>query len=451
MTTSVVCPRIRPRAAPNRTYNPNMRTYQSKLESSANAPARWPRFGISLITVICLFSVPSDAATIWTGPPITFSKSGADNPADPAHQDRITPNVWITRGTFQGLYNAASENGFTHSLSPVNTEWANGTTANYSTLSYQNWNSWAKGVNPGPPSTVGVPAVVHLISEDIYFDIKFLSWSSGGSYSYQRSTGPAPNSPPTVAITNPPNNAILHPPASFVLSATASDSDGSVTNVQFFQGVTSLGNSASSPYFAAVNNLPVGDYTFSAIATDDGGASFTNSITVHVAYLPPSITITNPPNNLFVLPPASFLLSAAASDLDGTVTNVQFLKGNTPLGNSTASPYSISVTNLPQGDYIFSAIASDNDGLTATNSITVHVGDLPPNISGGSLQRPGPTSFQFSFAATIGSNYVIQRSLDLVNWTGIATNIATNNPMPFLDSAAFAPRGMYRVGRLPSP
>ena len=407
---------------------------------------------LPLIAAFCLSPAASHAATIWTGTPITFSKSGADNPADPAHQDRITPNVWITRGDLHGIYNANSEPGFTPFSSPADTEWADGTTANYSSLTYHDWNTWVKLLHPpGPPATVNLPAVVHLITDDIYIDIKFLSWSSGGNFSYQRSTGPAPNSPPIVAITNPPNNTILHPPASFVLRASASDSDGSVTNVQFFQGATSLGNSPTSPYSAPVNNLPVGDYSFSAVASDDGGKTATNSITVHVAYLPPSITITNPPNNTFILPPASFTLSAAASDPDGLVTNVQFFKGATLLGNSTASPYSVSVINLPQGDYSFSAIAFDNDGLTATNSITVHVGNLPPVISGGSLQRPGPNTFQFSFSATVGSNYVVQRSIDLVNWIGIVTNIATNNPMPFLDNSATGPRGLYRVGRLPGP
>ena len=40
-----------------------------------------------------------------------------------------------------------------------------------------------------PPCAVGKDAVLHLISEDIYIDIKITSWVSGqGSFSYQRST-----------------------------------------------------------------------------------------------------------------------------------------------------------------------------------------------------------------------------------------------------------------------
>jgi hypothetical protein len=127
------------------------------------------------------------APAVWTSPPLTFSKGGTADPTQATNQDRITPNVWITRGESSGIYNARTETNFTHYLSPADTEWANGTTANYSTLTYTNWNAWALDKNGGPPNTVGVNAVLHLISENIYLDIKFTSWSSG-PFSYQRST-----------------------------------------------------------------------------------------------------------------------------------------------------------------------------------------------------------------------------------------------------------------------
>src|SRR6185436_19788965 len=114
----------------------------------------------------------SAAPTIWTGPQTTFTKAANADPSQAANQDRLTPNVWITRGDDHGLYNAKTETSFSHFSSPADTEWANGTTANYSSLSYADWNTWAKSVNGSPPSTVGVNAVLHLKSEDIYIDIK---------------------------------------------------------------------------------------------------------------------------------------------------------------------------------------------------------------------------------------------------------------------------------------
>jgi len=115
------------------------------------------------------------------------------------NQDRMTSNVWITRGAIQGIFNAAVESSFAHFSSPAGTEWANGTLANYASLTYHDWNSWAKGVNVNPPSTVGVDAVVHLISDDIYVGIKFTFWGgSTGLFAYQRTTPPLP---PTLTMT----------------------------------------------------------------------------------------------------------------------------------------------------------------------------------------------------------------------------------------------------------
>ncbi len=54
-------------------------------------------------------------------------------------------------------------------------------------LTFYTWVTWAGNF---PPGTVGQDAVVHLISEDIYIDIRFESWSccGAGGFSYVRST-----------------------------------------------------------------------------------------------------------------------------------------------------------------------------------------------------------------------------------------------------------------------
>lgn len=123
----------------------------------------------------------------------------------------MTDNVWITRAASQGIFNIKQEPAFVHFSSPKDTEWANGTLANYASLTYQNWNTWAKGVNPNPPSTVGVDAVVHLISDDIYVGIKFMSWGEGGVglFSYQRTTPAAAPTQPALGITQAADTLVL--------------------------------------------------------------------------------------------------------------------------------------------------------------------------------------------------------------------------------------------------
>jgi beta-glucanase (GH16 family) len=79
------------------------------------------------------------------------------------------------------------------------------------------------------------------------------------------------NAFPVVSITTPANNASFTPPANVNVTATASDSDGSIAKVDYYNGTTLLGSTAS-PYTYAWNNLPVGTYTIKAVATDNKGA-----------------------------------------------------------------------------------------------------------------------------------------------------------------------------------
>jgi hypothetical protein len=159
-------------------------------------------FTVILLLTVCL---AVKAATIWDGPTLTFTKNDGTDGSNPADQDRLTANVWITRGTSQGLLNVAEENFFTRGMSPTNTEWADGLLADYATLSYTDWTTWA-GSHGGPPLTVGAAAVVHLISDDVYFSVTFTSWGQhpgSGGFSYVRSTpSTKPPPPPELTITN---------------------------------------------------------------------------------------------------------------------------------------------------------------------------------------------------------------------------------------------------------
>ena len=174
------------------------------------------------------------------------------------------------------------------------------------------------------------------------------------------------------------------------------------------------------------------------------------AITVQAANMPPTIAITNPPNGSVLASPATFSIGAKASDTDGSVTNVLFLQGTTSLGNIQKSPYLVTVHNLTAGDYTFSAVASDNGGLHATNVISVHI-VAPAPIALSGLQRPSPTTFQFSYSAVSRFRYVVQRSGDLTHWTALTTNVAKSGSETFLDQSATENPGFYRVRRLPNP
>jgi hypothetical protein len=152
--------------------------------------------GLEVVLVTETLLLPfANGAVIWNGPLVAFTNQAVSD------QDRITPNVWLTRGSSQGIYNARTEPSFQHFFSPADTAWADGTTANYASLTYTDWNTWAKITHNGPPNTAGVNAVVHLLSEDIYLDIQIISWPIGSGFSYVRSTPSAAPVPPALTGT----------------------------------------------------------------------------------------------------------------------------------------------------------------------------------------------------------------------------------------------------------
>lgn len=155
-----------------------------------------------VLPAFLLVTSPAAAATIWNGPTTTFTKADFADPTLAANQDQLTSNVWLTRGSGAGLYNAKTETNYTRFSSPADTEWSYGLLANYASLIYTNWEGWFGGpFGGGPASTLNKDAVVHLKTDDIYLSIKFLTWSNGhlepgGGFSYVRSTPGGTQFPP---------------------------------------------------------------------------------------------------------------------------------------------------------------------------------------------------------------------------------------------------------------
>ena len=62
------------------------------------------------------------------------------------------------------------------------------------------------------------------------------------------------------------------------------------------------------------------------------------------------MSITSPVDAAIFTWKPSITITATASDLDGTVTKVEFRDGTTVLGQDTSAPYSFTWKNVPSGD-----------------------------------------------------------------------------------------------------
>lgn len=261
-------------------------------------------------------------------------------------------------------------------------------------------------INNGQSATETVK--LHLTASPLMIPINYIIGEPDTAVVYITPTFMT-NIPPTVAITTPPSGATFAAPANIPVCAYAFDPDGYVATVEFFAGTTSLGirtnNPASAspvnPFCLLWSNVPPGNYSLTAVATDNGGASTTSDpVNVSVKTVPPPtnvppiVSLISPQNGATFFTPVDIRLFAKAADPDGSVSNVEFFAGTTDLGPGmplVLDPpgvdgydglvYVLVWSNVPPSNYTLTAVATDNGGASTTSAgvnISVQTGPPPP-------------------------------------------------------------------------
>ena len=136
--------------------------------------------------------------TVWDGETITFSKANNADFTQEQHQDRITADVWLTRSNNGGaLINYNQESSYSRGTSPLGTFWAIGSSSD-SNLQFNNFRDFDGDTRNSPPEDINLVLKITngttTESDDIHIDIMFTFWqsgkSSGGGFTYTRSTDP---------------------------------------------------------------------------------------------------------------------------------------------------------------------------------------------------------------------------------------------------------------------
>src|SRR6266702_1386360 len=167
------------------------------------------------------------------------------------------------------------------------------------------------------------------------------------------------NAQPAATLTAPAQNGQFTAPATITLAASATDADGTIAKVDFFDGATLVGTATAAPYSVTLTNVAAGAHAFTARATDNVDAVTTSSAVNVTVNAVPAVSITAPANNAVFSAPASLTVTAAASDADGTVAKVEFFDGAIPVGTATAAPYSVTLANVAAGAHAYTARATD--------------------------------------------------------------------------------------------
>ena len=144
------------------------------------------------------------------------------------------------------------------------------------------WQTWQTMTLAGIPISAGA----HVLR--VVFDSN-CAGGYVGNFNYFVWKVPGVDTPPSVTLVSPAAGATYTAPATIALSANASDIDGSVTQVSFYNGPSLIGTDVTAPYTLTWPNVPGSIYRLTAIATDNGGASTTSTaVNITVVTPPPS-------------------------------------------------------------------------------------------------------------------------------------------------------------------
>lgn len=138
------------------------------------------------------------------------------------------------------------------------------------------------------------------------------------------------NSAPTIAITSPADGAVFEENSTITINASASDADGTVTQVEFFAGTNSIGIDSSSPY--GINwTVATGTTSLTAVATDNESATGTSAGISITGETPSSAT------SMHVAALVSSAVSVGQGNKKGEAQVTVLDDAGAPVGSATVS------------------------------------------------------------------------------------------------------------------
>lgn len=189
------------------------------------------------------------------------------------------------------------------------------------------------------------------------------------------------NSLPTVEMAIHPASGSVAPGGEVLLTSNSLDSDGTISQVEFYRGTTLIGTVTSFPFVYSWTNVPSGNHSLTAKATDNSGGTATSAPVMLVANTAPTVSISQPTDQTVFPEDSNLTINAAASDSDGSISKVEFYEGSTLLGADTSSPFAITWANVAAGTYSLTVKATDNLGSVAISSAITVVSNALPTAS----------------------------------------------------------------------
>ena len=301
-------------------------------------------------------------------------------------------------------------------------------------------------------------------------------------------SGLVTNFPPHVRIVSPENGRKFVAPADIQIVARAEDPFGKVSTVEFFEGTNSLGVTTNreamnplGPFVLVWSNVVVGEYSLTAKATDDQGATgVSDPVNISVVTNSPPPTNSLPVVIVYARDPVAF---EGTNSAGGTNVATFVVRRDSGTNSDVTVYYSVGGTASNGVDYVslpgtvtipagersakITVVPLEDNDHELLNTVVLHLTPpptaIPPAytighpekaaaiiVDRGELGTEGDHLrdglFHFQLTGMNGFFFRVEASDDLVTWTPVCTNVVTEGAIHFVDPDADGhSRRFYRV------
>ncbi|MGK0413731.1 MAG: endo-1,3(4)-beta-glucanase, partial [Polaribacter sp.] len=181
-----------------------------------------------------------------------------------------------------------------------------------------------------------------------------------------------------------------------------------------------------------ISNLVAGVYKCK-LSVSDGSYSAIDEVLIIVSAtgnLSPTIAINSPNDGSSFKEGEAITINTVATDLDGTITLVEFFEGTTKLGEDVTAPFSYVWNGVSVGNYEITAVAIDNnDAKTTSEVVNISVSEekLCSETSTEAQQGGFSQGYEVTFE-TIGTNVTITFKLLDTDKNGVVAYLWKQSP-----------------------
>jgi endo-1,3(4)-beta-glucanase len=266
--------------------------------------------------------------------------------------------------------------------------------------------------------------ILRLFIDEGEFNIGEMTFSFASNLSY---------SPP---IANAGDNVtVIIPETTATLDGTLSnDPEGeSITyNWEQVYGPSIISFSDNLTASPEISNLVDGVYKCK-LTVSDGSYTDTDEVLVIVSQTgnsTPSISITSPSEGTSFEEGSGINITTSVSDLDGSITLVEFYDDTQKIGEDTSEPFSFVWENAAMGEHQIYAVATDNASSQGTSQIvTITVNEVLScsEISNEAQQGSFSVGYEVLFE-TVGTNVTISFTLLDTDKNGVVAYLWQESP-----------------------